>query len=163
DEAEISIGETDPWGRIRHCAEQVESDLHALQTMKSPRFINGWKPWLILTLIWLALSAPAFLFPSLLIYWLPVAALILPAGYWLVTRLRRQTNGRIISLWLSLRHAAHLARRLRPIYLRLAKKTYISRKRASYKHNRKLLKASISATRTKLLELRVVRDKALRR
>jgi DNA segregation ATPase FtsK/SpoIIIE, S-DNA-T family len=169
DPKEINISEGDPWARMQQCADQGQADLHALQTMRSPRFINGWLPWLNLAAAWLVLTAPGVFglvfLPESWRIWLPTAltpALVLPIGYGLVMRQRRKTNDRIIALWLSLRNSAHLARHLRPVGLRLAKKTYLSKKRQSYKRNRELLKAIVESTRVKLRALRTGRDKTLR-
>jgi energy-coupling factor transporter ATP-binding protein EcfA2 len=175
DPNEIKTDVSDPWQRMQECADQCAADLHGLETMRSahfitPDFINGWLPWLVLVASWLVLSVPGVL---LLAFaeswdwtWFAVAVLpglVLPVGYWWITRLRNNTNDRIHALWLSLRHAAHLARRLRPVCLRLAKKTYMDRKRTSFKRNRDLLRAAIASTRAKLHEFRKERDQALKR
>jgi hypothetical protein len=161
---EININEGDPWLRMQQCADQVQSDLQALQTMRSPHFINGRFPWLLLAALWLALSAPGFpgLFLPFWYYWLAVTTLIWPAGFWFVTSLRKKTNDRIIARWLSLRYSVHLARLLRPVCLRLAKKTYLAKKRQSYKRNRQLLRSIVQSTSAKLRDLRAERDKAVR-
>jgi S-DNA-T family DNA segregation ATPase FtsK/SpoIIIE len=164
---EININEGDPWLRMQQCADQAQSDRHGLQTMRSPRFINGWLPWLILVAIWLALSAPGLVgfFLTSEFYWIYpalAAAFVLPIGYWYVTHLRRKTNDRIIAHWLSLRYSAHLARLLRPVCLRLAKKTYLTKKRQSYKRNRQLLRSIVESTGVKLHNLRTERDKAIK-
>jgi S-DNA-T family DNA segregation ATPase FtsK/SpoIIIE len=160
---EININEGDPWLRMQQCADQARSDLHGLQTMRSPHFINGRFPWLVLAALWLILSAPGFLFPPFWYIWLAVTASVLPLGYWLVTSLRRKTNDRIIAYWLSLRYSAHLARLLRPVCLRLAKKTYLTKKRQSYKRNRQLLRSIVESTGVKLHDLRAERDTAVKR
>ncbi len=164
---EVIVAAGDPWQQMQTCAEQGAADLHALETLGNPHFINGWKPWLILSAVWLVLTLPGVLgfaldFPNL--YWLLGAvlpAVILPIGGWYINRVRRRTNARIIDIWLSLRHAAHLARKLRPICLRLAKKTYLKKKRHSFKRNRDLLRVTIAQTKTKLDELREKRDIAV--
>ncbi|MBI3824117.1 MAG: DUF87 domain-containing protein, partial [Planctomycetes bacterium] len=164
DPATINAKEGDPWARMQQCADQVAADLRDFQTMRSPTFINGWKPWFLLILLWLILTAPGmlgFFLSNLELYWLGgalAATVVLPIGYWLVTYLRRKTNTRIIALWLSLRHAAHLARMLRPVCLRLAKRAYLDKKRQSMRRNRQLLRASIEVARKNLNDLRRERD-----
>jgi DNA segregation ATPase FtsK/SpoIIIE, S-DNA-T family len=171
DPQEINITDGDPWVRMQKCADQGEKDLFVLQTMKSPHFINGRLPWLVLFLIWLVPTAIGFLGFLLLIDWFSpwvwlglmiAAALVWPIGYWYVNRERRRTNDRIIALWLSLRHSAHLARLLRPVCLRLAKKTYLGKKRQSYKRNRDLLRSIVQSSRVKLNDLRGERDQLLK-
>jgi hypothetical protein len=167
DPEQISTGGGDPWHRMQECADQVASDLHGLKTMRSPHFINGKLPWLILAVIWLILSAPGFVGYYLFsdpvwLYTAAAAALVLPVGYAIVAHLRRKTNDRIITLWLSLRHHAHLARMLRPVCLRTAKKTYLMKKRQSLKRNRELLRSIIAAARVKLGELRDERDQVMK-
>ncbi len=171
DPKEVVINEDeDPWQRMQECADQVAADLHALQTMKSPHRVNGWLPWLVLTAFWLALSSIG-VFGVLLaeenkLYWALVAAapvLVWWIGYWYIQRVRRRTNDRIIALWLSLRHAAHLARQLRPICFTRAKKTYLTKKRHSFKRNRDLLRSIVEQARVKLEHLRAVRGNALKK
>ncbi len=169
DPRQINVSEGDPWARMQQCADQVQFDVRGLQTMRSPHFINGWLPWLILAAVFLLLTAPGaigyfvtYMTEPLWLTTAVAAAIVLPIGYWYVARLRRQTNDRIVALWLSLRHSAHLARMLRPICLRLAKKAYLAKKRQSYKRNRELLKAMVESARVKLHELRVARDKTLK-
>ncbi len=168
DPAEISIDEGDPWRRMQDCADQATLDLQALQTMRSPHFINGILPWLILAAVWLVLSAPGIL--GWLLLDMPVslwitagAALVWPIGYWLINRARKKTNDRIVSLWLSLRYCVHLARRLRPVALKTARKIYLDKKRTSFKRNRQLLRSIVEMTRIDLAELRAGRDKALKK
>jgi S-DNA-T family DNA segregation ATPase FtsK/SpoIIIE len=163
DPSEINTSEGDPWLRMQQCADQTQADLRGLQTMRSPHFINGFLPWLILVVLWLFLTAPGllgfyFTQDPLWLLTTAAAALVLPLGYWYVNRLRRQTNDRIIAHWLSLRHSAHLARQLRPVCLRLAKKAYLSKKRQSFKRNRQLLRSIVESARVKLRDLRAERD-----
>src|SRR5207244_190258 len=68
-----------------------------------------------------------------------------------------------IALWLSLRQSVHLARKLRPIYLKSAKKAYLKKKRQSYRRNREVLRTLIEETRVQLLEFRKKRDEALKK
>ncbi|HZZ78812.1 MAG TPA: FtsK/SpoIIIE domain-containing protein, partial [Gemmataceae bacterium] len=169
DPKEISVDGEDPWQRMLECADQAALDLRALQTMKSPRIINGYLPWLILAAALLTLAAPGLIFYFLLdqprewLYTSAAAAIVLPIGYWIINRMRRQTNDRIIALWLSLRHNAHLARQLRPIRLKMAKKAYLTKKRNSYRHNRQLLRDIVAKAKVKLTELRARRDQALKK
>src|SRR6267142_1043613 len=51
------LNEGDPWARMQQSADQVQFDVRGLQTMRSPHFINGWLPWLILVAGWLMLTA----------------------------------------------------------------------------------------------------------
>jgi len=170
DPNEIRANEGDPWERMQECAERTAADVRALETMRSPRFINGWLPWLNLAAVWMVLCLPGALClildvtPLLVgILILAAPALILPIGNWWIKKLRRETNDQIIALWLSLRHSAHLARSLRPICMKLAKAAYLAKKRQSYRRNRDVLKASVKQTRSKLLEMRKVRDAANRK
>ena len=172
DPKEINAQQGDPWERLQKCADEGESALHGLQTMRSPRFINGWFPFLMLTAVWLVLSVPGMVGLVFLqdwmtwYYWLGIAAapaVILPIGYWKINSLRRRTNDRIIALWLSLRHAAHVARQLRPICLKLAKKTYLAKKRQSFHRNRELLRSIVEQTRVKLDSLRSKREKSVKK
>ena len=166
---EINIDDIDdPYQRMRQCADQAAADLHGLKTMRSPHFINGYFPWLMLIALWLVLTAPGVVgwLLSESYSWLFVSAaalIILPNGYWLINSQRRKTNDRIISLWLSLRHSAHLARRLRPACFVLAKKTYLAKKRQTYKRNRTQLRALVEQVRVKIDELRAEREKFLQK
>lgn len=170
DPDEIKIAATDPWEQMQACAEQGSADLQALETMKNPYFINGWLPWLLLFTVWLVLALPGilgavFAWDWLQFYWLIIAglpAIVLPIGYVTITRARERTNDRIVELWLSLRHAAHTARKLRPICLGRAKKAYMAKKRQSFKRNRDVLRAAVAQARNKLSELRADRDRALK-
>ncbi len=165
---EIKIKPGDPFELIQACADRAASDVHALQTMRSPRFINGWLPWLILVAIWLLVTAPSVLgivfVPDK--FWfvgIVLPAILLPIGNSLIHRMRERTNDRILSLWLSLRSAAHEARKLRPACFQQAKKTYMTKKRHSLKRNRDLQRAMTEQTRKRLIELRGIRDKALKK
>ena len=169
---DVAVDENeDPWQRMQVCADQAAADVNGLQTMRSPGFINGKLPWLALVAIWLLLALPGvlgmvFFFDALHVTWIAVAglpALILPIGYWYITRLREQTNDRILAYWLSLRHAAHYARRLRPICFKLAKKAYMGKKRQSFKRNRQLLRSIVEQAKVKLTELRGIRDQAIKK
>ncbi len=167
DPKEITVGEGDPWARLQQCADQAAADVNALETMRSPHFINGYLPWLMATVAGLLLAVPGVgaWYYELGSHWLLVAAsagLVWPIGAWYIKRLRNETNDRIIAVWLSLRHAAHLARGLRPHCLHLAKKAYLAKKRQSYKRNRELLRSIVGATRAKLTERRRERDKLLK-
>ena len=167
DPKEVEVNEKeDPWQQMQACADQAAADLHALQTMKSPRFINGRLPWLVVMAIWLILSIPGVFgvfWAEEKLYWVlgAIAPLIVWwIGAWYINRVRQQTNDRIITLWLSLRHAAHVARRLRPICFRRAKKAYLTKKRQSFKRNRELLRSLVEQARVKLEQIRSVRNKA---
>ncbi len=145
---EIKVGGGDPFTQMQACADRAAADVQALQTMRSPRFINGWLPWLVLVAVWLVITAPSVLglvfMPNL--YWLIgvfLPALLLPIGNMLIQRMRSRTNDRILSLWLSLRAAAHEARKLRPICFQQAKRTYLTKKRSSLKRNRDLQREMI--------------------
>ncbi|MBI2807649.1 MAG: cell division protein FtsK [Planctomycetes bacterium] len=167
DPKEIQVGAGDPWAQLQTCADQGAADLHALQTMRSPHFINGYLPWLFLIATIVVLAIPGVLVWYFTWDWrwflaAAAAGLAWPVGSWQINRARRKTNDRIIAIWLSLRHAAHLARKLRPSCFRLAKKAYLEKKRQSFKRNRDLLRSIVSSTRVKLKELRVQRDKTIK-
>ncbi|MSQ97321.1 MAG: DUF87 domain-containing protein [Gemmataceae bacterium] len=167
DPKEINASEGDPWLRLQQCADQAAADVAALETMRSPHFINGFLPWLIVVVAGLLLAVPGVLawYYEWGTYWLLVAAgagIVWPIGTWYINRIRKKTNDRIIALWLSLRHAAHLARELRMRCLKLAKQAYIDKKRQSFKRNRELLRAMVHSTRVKLAERRIERDKILK-
>ncbi|MSU78014.1 MAG: DNA translocase FtsK [Gemmataceae bacterium] len=165
----IHIGAGDPFVQIQQCADRAAADVDALQTMRSPRFINGWLPWLILVAVWLVITAPSilgaiFFVGHLIPYWLIVIAapaIMLPIGNAMINRMRSRTNDRILSLWFSLRESAHLARKLRPICYQRAKKKYLTKKRQSLQRNRDLQRTMTEKTRASLEELREKRDKAL--
>lgn len=163
DPAEIQVGDDDPWARMQQCADRVAADLAALQTLRAPSFLNGRLPWFLLFIVWIILSAPGY--PWLFdfwYYWLASASLVVPIGYAYITHLRRKVNDQIIALWLTLRHDAHLARMLRPICLRQAKKTYLTKKRQSLKRYRELMRAIVETARAKLSDLRAERDRIAR-
>ncbi len=165
----IHVGAGDPFVQIQQCADRAADDVDALQTMRSPRFINGWLPWLILVAVWLVITAPSilgalFFVEHLIPYWLigiAAPAIMLPIGNAMINRMRSRTNDRILSLWFSLRESAHLARKLRPICNQRAKKKYITKKRQSLKRNRELQRTMTEKTRASLEDLREKRDKAL--
>ena len=168
DPKEIAPDVPDPWPRMQECADQGALDLQALKTMPSPHLINGYLPWLIVAAIFVVGSVPGVLAWVLADApeWLGLTAaavLVWPIGYWWINHRRRLTNDRIIALWLSLRYSAHLARRLRPICLKAAKKTYMQKKRQSFRRNRAALRDIVERARVKLTDLRVVRDKALKK
>lgn len=168
DPAEVVVKEEeDPWRRMQECADEAAEALNALQTMKSPHFINGRLPWLVVMAVWLFLAMPGvfglFWAEENKLYWGIAAlapALVWVAGAWYIHRTREKVNDRIITLWLKLRHAAHSARQLRPICFRRAKKAYLAKKRQSFKRNRELLRSLVEQARVKLEQIRAVRNKA---
>jgi flagellar biosynthesis GTPase FlhF/energy-coupling factor transporter ATP-binding protein EcfA2 len=166
----------DPWERLRQCAEQAAADRHALEQTRGTEFINGRLPWLIFIALWLVLTLPlsfiAFVVSNEAIVaaifvasglWLVSAAAVLPFGFWAIKRLRQRKNDSIIAVWLSLRHSVHLARTLRGHCMKLAKKTYLVKKRQSFRDNRDQLKSIVEQTRVQLEALRRQRDASLKK
>src|SRR5262249_40350963 len=59
--------------------------------------------------------------------------------------------------------SVHLARKLRTISARQARKTYLDKKRQSFRHSRQMMKSLVDQTRVKLAKLRRNREVALKR
>ena len=152
----------DPWQALQQYAELGAADMHALEGLRSPRYLQGARPWLLLAgsgLVACALTFGVlwFLQGDLLIpiaSVLAVAALMGLIGWAVIAHLRRKVSSFVAQHWLSLSHCAHHAKALQSLCMERARDSYRSRREQSKRRTQELLNELTARSKEKLGQLR---------
>jgi S-DNA-T family DNA segregation ATPase FtsK/SpoIIIE len=151
----------DPWKALQECLDHAQIDVSALESLRSARYISGIRPWIILGLIWLLLSAPGVL-PWLILEDLPVTCYwllgttvtVIPIGIFIVKRRRAATRRFVLAHWDSLGKYTQCGRALRPLCQRHVRSAYHTKREHSRERNKTLLEQTAVSTKQKLRKLR---------
>lgn len=153
---------TEPWQALQHALTLASERLTQLQSLRTPRYLVGWRLPLILIVAWLGACAPAVLLREYWYFWLAGATVgTLIAGWflrsWLARHARRQADHLFQELQLAVVGARLQARRCREA----ARTDYhAERTAAKEKYNVSLAKV-VAQARQSLQELTQKRDHTL--
>jgi DNA segregation ATPase FtsK/SpoIIIE, S-DNA-T family len=151
----------DPWEALQHCAEQGAADMAAVQELRSPPYLQGPRPWLLVLVLWISASLPAFFFPWWY-YWLAAACVAPVAAYGAIVRARRKVRSFVAERWMSLCESAQSAKALQARCSDEARQSYKGRRAQSKRRTQTLLQELAARSREKLAELRGERAAKLR-
>jgi hypothetical protein len=161
----------DPWKAMQECLDRAQSELAILQQQKRPIWLTGLRPWLVLSAVWLFVSAWSVLFwfladnlPALFWLWWPLgtSVTIIPVGTLLINRARARTRDFVAVHWEALCTQVLRGRALRPICQRNARDAFRAKRDQSRDRNRLLLEQTAETSRKKLRKLRRRRLQHLR-
>jgi hypothetical protein len=161
----------DPFTAMQECLDHTQAERAALQHLRWPPRLIGIRPWLVLAICWLLLSAWCVLFwyldemlPSLFWFWWPLGTTvtIIPVGILIIRRARSHVRQIVLARWDGLCQLVQRGRALRPMCQQQARATYLSKRDASRKRNKSLLVQTAANSKKKLSRLRKRRSRQLR-
>ncbi len=153
----------DPWQMLQQFSEQGAADLAELEQLRSPRYLQGPRPWLLIVTIWLLASLPALFLPMPWpMYWIPSVLVIPLTGAGLMIRERHKVRSLVLARWQSLCECAQHAKDLQSRCMDQARQAYKSRRVQSKRRTRELLQDLTIRSKDKLRALREERATWLR-
>jgi hypothetical protein len=159
----------DPWQALQQCAEEGAAEMAAVQALRSPRYVQGARPWLLLGGI--AFVATAFTVLLLVLLEIPllitsasalgVAVLFALVGWGLILHLRGSVRGFVEQRWHSLCRCTQHAKALQSLCMERAQVSYRARRDQSKRRTRELLKELAGRSKEQLRQLRAERTDKL--
>ena len=153
----------EPAKLLQQSLDRSRLALEQLRTMRSPGWLLGMRPWLVISLLWVAASAPGFLLElDDWVFWLiGSTAVVWPLGvalrWWLTRRMRR----RIAYLWQTINQSLLDGKTLRRRCLIQARDRYKEQRRESKRRNLTALQQANQKARSKIKSARVNRDELM--
>jgi S-DNA-T family DNA segregation ATPase FtsK/SpoIIIE len=156
--------EGDLWAALEECANQGTAFLARLVALKLPGHVRGFRPFLVIGLVWLVASLPALLLKDWdIVFWLAATGAVVPPfglliRWWLKVRARTQA----VYLWSGLSQAVVDAKHLRQRCLELAKEAYREQKNDNKRRNEEAMEQAATNTKKTIGQLRHDRGQKIR-
>ncbi len=159
----------DPWSTIQQCQSVAEVTLVQLDNQKIADWLNGSRPWMIVSILTVLTSLGCFgvlwfldtPMPMLLVSLLPVILIPL-CSLGILNLLQGRTEDHILELWDNIFQATQKAKKLQPIYIRRLRQDYQKKKTEAKANSQRQIDAHLKEIRGKLAALRAERDERIK-